>query len=97
MTTTFCVCVTFTVGLETMPAFTERVSKQARDSLKEPGCQVFDVWSDPGRPGVVFLYEIYDSEAAFADHLKSDHFIAFDAATREMVDEKTVVTWAHRA
>ena len=94
--TPFCVCVTFAVRQEAMPAFTDLVGKQARDSLTEPGCRVFDVWSDPARPGVIFLYEIYDSEAAFADHLKTKHFAAFDAATRDMVDKKTVTTWAKR-
>lgn len=94
MSTPFCVCVTFAVRHEAMPAFTDLVGKQARESLKEPGCRVFDVWSDPARSGMVFLYEIYDSEAAFADHLKTEHFAAFDAATRDMVDEKAVLTWA---
>ena len=30
-------------------------------------------------PAEVFLYEIYDDESAFAAHLKTPHFLAFDA------------------
>ena len=39
----------------------------------------------------VFLYEIYDDEAAFQAHLHSAHFKAFAAATKEMITARRIV------
>jgi quinol monooxygenase YgiN len=56
----------------------------------EPGCDRFDVCVPAGERDRVFLYEIYKDEAAFAAHLKTPHFLAFDAATRTMIKERKV-------
>jgi len=56
----------------------------------EPGCERFDVCVPAGETDRVFLYEIYKDEAAFAVHLKTDHFIAFDAATKSMIKERKI-------
>jgi len=57
---------------------------------REAGCRVFDVCTDAARRDAVFLYEVYDDATAFAAHLASDHFRAFDAATRSMISRKSV-------
>lgn len=88
----YLVSVTFAITPEKAEAFETRVAQQAVDSLKEPGCQRFDVWRDPADPGRVFLYEIYDDRAAFDVHLASAHFKAFDAEVRFWVLEKQVET-----
>lgn len=93
----FAVCVTFTLRPGRAGTFRPLAEAQARASLAEPGCRVFDVWTDPERPDELFLYEIYDSAAAFQAHLGTSHFKRFDAETAEMVTDKRVVTWASRA
>jgi quinol monooxygenase YgiN len=74
--------------------FFERVRRQAKDSLdREPACRLFDVCRSPQNPLEIFLYEIYDDEAAFASHLKMPHFLAFDADTAGWVEGKLVEKW----
>lgn len=92
----FAVCVTFRLRPEAIDAFIALVAEQARASLTEPGCEVFDVWQDAARREEVFLYEIYTGAAAFDTHLRTAHFRSFDRAIRDMISEKKVVTWAHR-
>lgn len=79
-------------------AFLARVRRQAAESLAaEPGCRRFDVCTDPGDGayvgGHVFLYEIYDDDAAFAAHLASAHYASFDADARALVAAKEVSRW----
>lgn len=69
----------------------ERILKQAADSLaNEEACRVFDVCADRSNRARHVLYEIYDDEDAFAQHLSSPHFQAFDAETAEWVASKHV-------
>jgi (4S)-4-hydroxy-5-phosphonooxypentane-2,3-dione isomerase len=95
-TSSLAVVVRFVVKAGAERSFFERVVRQAGDSLRhEPQCRQFDVCVDPADPSRILLYEIYDSEAAFAEHLDSAHFRAFDAETRAWVSEKAVERW-HR-
>lgn len=89
----FCVCVTFDIAPDHHDRFVDRVRIQAVDSRNEPGCHRFDVWTEHGQPGGVFLYETYDDRAAFDAHLASDHFLAFDAEVAPYVLKKSLVTW----
>jgi autoinducer 2-degrading protein len=77
-------------------AFLGLVRENARVSLaEEPGCRRFDVCLPTGGDGLsVFLYELYEDPAAFDAHLATPHFRAFDAATRAMVADKRVETYA---
>lgn len=85
------VVVEFRIKAEMAAAFLERVCRQARDSLdEEPGCHVFDVCVDPDAPTRVLLYEIYEDRQAFDDHLRTEHFLAFDRDVGEWVVDKTV-------
>ena len=90
----FVITVRFDVKPGHETDFFERVQRQAKDSLeREPGCIQFDVCWNPQNPREVFLYEIYDDEAAFAAHLKTPHFLAFDADIRAWVNGKVVEKW----
>ena len=87
----FAVTVLFQIKEGQMDAFLPLMIDNAQTSLKtEPGCRQFDVCADPARPREVFLYEIYDDEAAFKGHLQSAHFLAFDAKVSDLVETKTV-------
>lgn len=90
----FVVVVEFSVQPEFAAAFVERVRQQARDSLAaEPECHVFDVCTDPGRPGFVLLYEVYGDSSAFDAHLASAHFLDFDTTVRDWIADKQVRTF----
>ncbi|QKV19103.1 putative quinol monooxygenase [Oricola thermophila] len=93
----YCVTVNFTLRPATRAAFMERMRQQAAESLeREPGCRVFDVWTDEDREDQIFLYEVYDDRAAFDAHLKSAHFRSFDAEVADMVAAKEVQTWSRK-
>jgi autoinducer 2-degrading protein len=88
------VTVRFQVAPAQAEAFFKRVLQQAKDTLeREEACTQFDVCRSLGNPAEVFLYEIYDDEAAFAAHLKTPHFLAFDADVRTWVRDKVVERW----
>lgn len=92
----YCVCVTFDLESDAAADFLPLVRGQARASLAEPGCHVFDVWTDPKSPANVFLYEVYESKAAFEEHLATPHFRDFASRTAALVADKRVATWARR-
>jgi quinol monooxygenase YgiN len=88
------ILVRFQIKPEKAAAFRERVTRQAADSLTlEPACRRFDVAVDPTDETRILLYEIYDDDAAFAAHLKSEHFLAFDADVRTWSIDKVVERW----
>lgn len=90
----YSVTVVFDLVSEAVDRFLERVRLQGRESLqREPGCSVFDVWTDTERRDRVFLYEVYKDRAAFDVHLRSTHFAAFDRDVRNWVKAKHMVTW----
>ena len=55
-------------------AFMSRLTENARNARKEPGCRQFDVLVDPKDRTKVMLYEVYDNEAAFEVHQQTPHF-----------------------
>ncbi len=90
----YVVTVEFEIAENTIEAFMLAMRAQAKQSLaREPACLRFDVCVKEDAPENVFLYEIYESRAAFDEHLKSAHFLTFDAAVAPMVAEKSVETW----
>ena len=91
------VTVDFVVGEDDQDRFLTRVLRQAKDSLTEPGCRVFDVCVDRDRPGHVFLYEVYGTAADFDAHLQSAHFKAFDAEVRDWVVDKSIRQFERRS
>ena len=64
---------------------------------REPGCRQFDVCVAGDDPNKVFLYELYDDKAAFDAHLKTPHFLAFDAKAKGWFERKTVGIWTRVA
>jgi (4S)-4-hydroxy-5-phosphonooxypentane-2,3-dione isomerase len=85
------IAVEFQIKPEHAPEFMVHMLRNAQSSLaNEPGCKCFDVCVDPDAPGSVFLYELYDDQAAFDAHLKTAHFLQFDAATATWIQSKQV-------
>ncbi|MFY0634550.1 MAG: antibiotic biosynthesis monooxygenase [Vannielia sp.] len=86
----YVVTVTFEPHPGQMDAFLPLMLDNARRSLEdEPGCHRFDVCLSADRNSV-FLYELYTDEAAFAAHVETPHFKAFDVAVADMVRQKSV-------
>ena len=87
----YVVAVDFTlhpgVAEEFMPLMLENAQKSR---TLEPGCDRFDVCVPAGETDRVFLYEIYQDEAAFQAHLKTEHFLKFDAATKTYIKDRKV-------
>lgn len=89
------ITVTFKVKEDYVKAFEAAMKNQARNSLnREAGCHHFDVCFDPLDRGHVFLYELYTDEAAFDAHLKSAHFLDFDATVKNWLISKTSKKWS---
>lgn len=90
----FAVCVTFHIRPQDIERFLPRMHQQARDSLsKEVGCHRFDVCVDASNPSTVFLYEVYDDQAAFDLHSESEHFLSFASDVSDYVIGKDVMTY----
>lgn len=90
-TGTFAVSVEFLVKPDEAGTFRELMLMQAANSLKlEEGCRYFDVCIDNGQAGRFVLYEVYDDEAAFEVHLKSEHFRDFATAVEPMVVSRRI-------
>ena len=50
---------------------------------EEPGCLRFDVIQDANDDNKIWLYEVYNDEAAFQAHAQSPHFIKFRDASAD--------------
>jgi autoinducer 2-degrading protein len=90
----FVAIVRFVAKAGSEDRFVQRVSQQAADSLaREIACRQFDVCVDVGDRRRVCLYEVYDDEEAFAEHLRSGHFLEFDQESKGWIETKVVERW----
>jgi (4S)-4-hydroxy-5-phosphonooxypentane-2,3-dione isomerase len=90
--------VEFRIKPPHIAAFEQAIVENARASREtEPGCRQFDVCRDPANPGLFFLYELYDDEAAIQAHLKTAHYVHMNQATADWVDAKTVWRYVRAA
>jgi quinol monooxygenase YgiN len=90
----FVIIVDFKLTAGARLSFRELIDRNARDSCKyEPGCRRFDVLEQGGEPDRIVLYEIYDNEAAFKEHIKTEHFAAFDRDSAPLVADKKVTVF----
>ena len=87
----FVVCVEFEIMPRHLDDFLAAMLKNAAQSHSlEAGCQQFDVCQGQQNPNTVFLYEIYDDEAAFEAHKAARHYHEFNHAIDGMVVKKSV-------
>ena len=65
--------------------FMQAIIEDAKGSVNdEPGCLRFDVIQDAGDENRIWLYEVYQDEAAFQAHTQAPHFIKFRDATADI-------------
>ena len=62
----------------------------------EPGCLRFDVIQDAGDPNRLWLYEVYQDEAAFHAHQQAPHYLKAIAVLGELRDTEAAVQGAAR-
>ncbi len=82
------------VELDIVPAEREKflaaIKENGAASVKEPGCRQFDILVLASNPNHVFLYEVYDNEAAAQAHRTTEHFKKYAATTANMVAKREV-------
>lgn len=85
----FVLVVEFDVKPESLQKFNELIAVNAQASVREePGCRQFDVLQDNEDPNHVVLYEVYDSAAAFQDHMGRSHTQTFLSQAKELVTKQ---------
>ncbi len=71
-------------------AYLAAIRENGAASVKEPGCRQFSIAVLASDPNHVFLYEVYDNEAAALAHRATDHFKKYAATTANMVVNRKV-------
>jgi quinol monooxygenase YgiN len=82
------------VDLDIVPAEREKfmaaIKENGAASVKEPGCLQFNIQVVASNPDHVFLYEVYENEAALQAHRATDHFKKYQATVANMVAKREV-------
>ena len=65
--------VALTVKPEHLDVFIKEMVEHARLSMEEPGCLRYDVSQDKEDPNILYVYEVFVDEAAFASHREAPH------------------------
>ncbi|EWH08830.1 hypothetical protein DS2_15619 [Catenovulum agarivorans DS-2] len=87
----YVVTVDFIIKPAHLAEFLPAMMENAKTSLEvEPECTYFDVCQSESKSNHIFLYEIYNSEKAFQDHLASEHFKLFSQTVENWVESKAV-------
>ncbi len=77
------------VDLEIAPdqiePFIAALKENASATIQELGCRQYDVLQSPTNPNQIFIYEVYENEAAVQAHRASEHFKKYLATTGKMV------------
>jgi quinol monooxygenase YgiN len=68
----------------------EMIANATASREREPGCRQFDV-CESGDGAEIFLYEVYDDEAAFQAHLVTDHYKRFNETVTPWVEVKRII------
>jgi (4S)-4-hydroxy-5-phosphonooxypentane-2,3-dione isomerase len=82
------------VDYEIAPAelerFVEALKENGAATIKEAGCLQFDFSQSAKNPNQIFIYEVYENEAAVQAHRNSDHFNKYVAATKDMAINRQI-------
>jgi (4S)-4-hydroxy-5-phosphonooxypentane-2,3-dione isomerase len=82
------------VDIDIVPAehdnYLAALTENGKAAVTEPGCRAFNIQVLASDPNHVFLYEVYDNEAALQAHRASEHFKKYAAATAKMIAKREV-------
>jgi len=73
------------IAPDQIAAYLSAIKENGAATIKEPGCRQFNIAVQAANPNHVFLYEVYDNEAALAAHRNTEHFKKYAATTANMV------------
>ena len=73
------------IAPDQMAKYIEAIKENGAASVKEPGCREFNITVLADNPNHVFLYEVYDNEAALNAHRNTEHFKKYQTTTANMV------------
>jgi (4S)-4-hydroxy-5-phosphonooxypentane-2,3-dione isomerase len=71
--------------------FTDAAKTHAAASVQDPGCREFDITVSQTKDNHVLLFSAFDDAAALAAHQASDHYKAYQAAIKSMVNQSTAL------
>ena len=72
--------------------FMESMLDDAQHSVQdEPGCLRFDVLEDREDADRIFLYEVYEDEAALEAHEQTPHFLRWKETVKDWFASETIV------
>lgn len=75
---------TLTVEAAHRAEMLEAVAPMVAATMKEPGCRAYAFSPDPSDPGLVRLYELWDSQEALDAHFASAHMAEWQARSAEL-------------
>jgi (4S)-4-hydroxy-5-phosphonooxypentane-2,3-dione isomerase len=82
------------VDLDIAPAEMDKylaaVKENGTASIKEPGCREYNIMISATNPNQVFLFEVYDNDAAAQAHRATEHSKKYMATTANMVTARNV-------
>ncbi len=82
------------VDYEIAPAeldkFIEALKENGAATSKEAGCLQFDFSQSASNPNQIFIYEVYENEAAVQAHRATDHFKKYVATIKDIPAKRQV-------
>jgi (4S)-4-hydroxy-5-phosphonooxypentane-2,3-dione isomerase len=85
---TYVNAVDLDIAPDQIGAYMAAIKENGAASIKEPACHQFSIAVQAANPNHVFLYEVYENEAALKSHRETDHFKKYAAITAKMVVER---------
>ncbi|TAP41134.1 putative quinol monooxygenase [Arthrobacter sp. S39] len=80
------------------PGSEDRVAEMMRqltiDVRKEPGNQLFLPYTRETNPREYFVFEVYEDDAAFQEHISADYGARFNGELADLIEEDgSILTW----
>lgn len=86
---------TLTVDPDHRDQMLESVAPMVEATMAEAGCQDYVFSPDPNDSGLVRLFELWDDEAALAEHFASDHMAAWRARAADLpITSRSIAKYA---
>jgi (4S)-4-hydroxy-5-phosphonooxypentane-2,3-dione isomerase len=83
------------IDLDIAPAELDKylaaVKENGVATVKEPGCREFNIMVSATNPNHVFLFEVYDNDAAAQAHRTTEHFKKYAATTANKLGQRLII------
>jgi len=89
----FVLVVNIRIKPENVDGFMKKLSDNACEARKEPGCRQFEVLVDPNDKTKVMLYEVYNDDKAFEAHQATPHFKKYVAEAVPLLASRERAVW----